>query len=149
MLVSRAATTTGALLATAATRRINSPRGFAKTRAMAPILERAERNKHVGFVRKELGTESLTGTVKLHDCHAFFVHGTGTQWAPKEFDAGDAATAMNEALRVAAGGAFKGGVFQFEPGANKVGKVKLNLSEHGERGHAAGPLTSVSPFSSP
>jgi len=96
----------------------------------------AATNKYVGFGRKEMGSEALTATVKHFDCHSFFVHNTAETWPSLEFGGGDAATAMDEALKAAASGAFKGGVFQFQPGASKVGKVKLNLCEDGARGHA-------------
>ena len=75
------------------------------------------------------------GTVKHHDTHAFLVHGDAASWPQKEFEVdGDAATALHEALREAAG-AFKSGVHQFSPGASEAGKVKLNLSEDGARSH--------------
>lgn len=96
----------------------------------------ANTNQYVGFGRKEMGSELLAGTVKHHDCHAFLVHDDAEQWPGKEFErtGGDAASAMQEALTTASG-RFKSGVFQFEPGSSAVGKVKLNLSEVGERGH--------------
>ena len=93
-------------------------------------------NKYVGFNRKEMGSETLFGTVKHHDCHAFLVHGDNEAWPSKEFEkeGGDAASAMQEALTTASG-LYKSGVFQFSPGASAVGKVKLNLSEDGARSH--------------
>ena len=93
----------------------------------------------VGFNRKEMRTESLVGTVKHHDCHAFFVHDDASRWPAKEFDGpiGDVSRSMHAALEAAAG-AHKGGVHQFAPGSNAVGgKVKLNLAEAGARAHAS------------
>ena len=71
-----------------------------------------------------------------HDCHAFLVHDDAEAWPDKEFEktGGDAASAMQEALATASG-LYKSGVHQFAPGASAVGKVKLNLSEDGVRGH--------------
>ena len=92
-------------------------------------------NKYAGFHRKEMFSEPLVGPVKHHDTHAFLVHGDAASWPQKEFEVdGDAATALHEALREAAG-AFKSGVHQFSPGASEAGKVKLNLSEDGARSH--------------
>jgi hypothetical protein len=93
----------------------------------------------VGFNRKEMRTESLVGTVKHHDCHAFFVHDDASRWPAKEFEGqiGDVSRSMHAALEAAAG-AHKGGVHQFAPGSNAVGgKVKLNLAEAGARAHAS------------
>ena len=103
---------------------------------MAPIMDSdPTTNTYAGFHRKEIFSEPLVGTVKHHDTHAFLVHGDAASWPQKEFEVeGDAATALHEALREAAG-AFKSGVHQFPPGASEAGKVKLNLSEDGARSH--------------
>ena len=111
-------------------------------RAVALAMDRdPQTNKYIGFTRKEMNTEVLAGTVKHHDCHAFFVHGDADTWPDKEFEptrgtegSSTPPVAMQDALMTAAGGAFKGGVFQFKPGASAVGKVKMNLSETGRRG---------------
>jgi hypothetical protein len=67
----------------------------------------AATNKYVGFGRKEMGSEALTATVKHFDCHSFLVHNTADTWPSLEFGGGDAATAVDDALKAAASGAFK------------------------------------------
>ena len=43
-------------------------------------------NLRVGYRRTEMWSESLVGTVKRHDCHAFLVHGDAVEWPGKEFE---------------------------------------------------------------
>jgi (2Fe-2S) ferredoxin len=94
-------------------------------------------NTRVGYKRDEMWSESLVGTVKQHDCHAFLVHGTGETWPGKEFETrpgssdekqedASPAIVMHEAL-LHASGTYKGGIHRFAK--NAVGNVKLNLAE--------------------
>ena len=107
-----------------------------KLTVSAAMDRNPETNKYVGYHRDEVGSESLVGTVKHFDCHAFLVHGDADAWPGEEFDAeGDAAKTVHEAIKAAAG-EHKKGVHQFKPGTSAVGKVKLNLSETGARGAA-------------
>ena len=43
-------------------------------------------NLRVGYRRTEMWSESLVGTGKQHDCHAFLVHGDAVEWPGKEFE---------------------------------------------------------------
>ena len=109
-------------------------------------------NLRVGYRRNEMWSESLVGTVKQHDCHAFLVHGDAVEWPGKEFEPapghGDQppspAVVMHDAL-LDASGTYKGGIHKFEAGTNAVGSVKLNLAEApgaagGVAGDAAGDV---------
>ena len=109
-------------------------------------------NLRVGYRRNEMWSESLVGTVKQHDCHAFLVHGDAVELPGKEFEPapghGDQppspAVVMHDAL-LDASGTYKGGVHKFEAGTNAVGSVKLNLAEApgaagGVAGDAAGDV---------
>ena len=103
-------------------------------------------NLRVGYRRTEMWSESLVGTVKQHDCHAFLVHGDAVEWPSKEFEpasgSGDEppspAVVMHDAL-LDASGTYKGGIHKFEAGTNALGSVKLNLAEApGAAGGVAG-----------
>ena len=103
-------------------------------------------NLRVGYRRTEMWSESLVGTVKQHDCHAFLVHGDAVEWPGKEFEPSPGsvdepsspAVVMHDAL-LDASGTYKGGVHRFEAGTNAVGSVKLNLAEApGAAGGVAG-----------
>ena len=109
-------------------------------------------NLRVGYRRTEMWSESLVGTVKQHDCHAFLVHGDAVEWPGKEFEPapghGDQppspAVVMHDAL-LDASGTYKGGIHKFEAGTNALGSVKLNLAEApgaagGVAGDAAGDV---------
>ena len=103
-------------------------------------------NLRVGYRRTEMWSESLVGTVKQHDCHAFLVHGDAVEWPGKEFEPAPGsvdepsspAVVMHDAL-LDASGTYKGGIYKFEEGTNAVGSVKLNLAEApGAAGGVAG-----------
>ena len=103
-------------------------------------------NLRVGYRRTEMWSESLVGTVKQHDCHAFLVHGDAVEWPGKEFEPAPGsvdepsspAVVMHDAL-LDASGTYKGGIHRFEAGTNAVGSVKLNLAEApGAAGGVAG-----------
>ena len=51
-----------------------------KLTVSAAMDRNPETNKYVGYHRDEIGSESLVGTVKHFDCHAFLVHGDADAW---------------------------------------------------------------------
>ena len=81
-------------------------------------------NLRVGYRRTEMRSESLVGTVKQHDCHAFLVHGDAVEWPGKEFEPAPGsvdepsspAVVMHDALLDASG---TGGIHRFEAGPTR------------------------------
>lgn len=108
-----------------------------RVRVSAAMDPNPNTNTRVGFRRDEMWSESLVGTVKQHDTHAFLVHGDALTWPGKEFESAadkssdsvvPPAIVMHEAL-LQASGTYKGGIHKFEKGASAAGNVKLNLAE--------------------
>ena len=86
MAITNASSTVYAFVEGSGVPRDVRPCNIAPARVFAAMDPDPVTNLRVGYRRNEMWSESLVGTVKRHDCHAFLVHGDAVEWPGKEFE---------------------------------------------------------------